>query len=116
MKIAIIGSRKFPDLEMVRRRVAQLPDDTHVLSGGAWGVDRAAEEAAKARGLRVTVYYADWDVNGKEAGILRNREVVDACDLLIAYWDGTSPGTRNCFERARKAGKPVEVHTMDEDM
>ena len=35
---------------------------------------------------------------GKRAGILRNRDIVDAADIVVAFWDGKSPGTKNSRE------------------
>lgn len=39
---------------------------------------------------------------------VRNEAMVDACDLVLALWDGTSGGTANCVHYAKKAGKPIE--------
>lgn len=51
--VGIVGSRDFPDLEMVRAFVRSLPKDACVVSGGARGVDQAAESEALNRGLTV---------------------------------------------------------------
>jgi len=40
---------------------------------------------------------------------LRNRCVVDNCDILIAVWDGTSGGTANCIKYARSIGKEPTI-------
>lgn len=108
-KVAIIGSRRYPDLSAVAAYVDLLPAGTTVVSGGAIGVDQAAEFAATRRGLRVESYHPDWDKNGKAAGFIRNRVVVERCDRLVAFWYEGSHGTADAISRAREAGKPVKI-------
>lgn len=98
------GSRGFPRLELVDEWVAALPGDTVVVSGGAKGVDQRAVEKARARGLAVRVILADWS-RGREAGGIRNQQMVDRCDEAVFFWDGKSPGTADCIRRAKAAGK-----------
>jgi uncharacterized phage-like protein YoqJ len=38
---------------------------------------------------------------------IRNEAMVDACDLLIAVWDGTKGGTANCVRYAQLMGKRI---------
>lgn len=109
MKIAIVGSRNYPHLERVWEYVQTLPPDTVIISGGARGVDRTAEAAARKRGLPVMIFAAEWGKYGKAAGMIRNEYIVAVADQIIAFYDGTSRGTANTIDRARKAGKPVEV-------
>lgn len=44
----------------------------------------------------------------------RNEYMVDACDVLVAVWDGTSGGTGNCVKYARKVGKEI-IHINPND-
>jgi hypothetical protein len=108
-RVAIVGSREFLDLQLVRDYVARLHAGCTVVSGGARGVDRAAERSARARGLAVVVFPADWVRLGRRAGVVRNREIVDACDFLVAFWDGASPGTRHSLDYAAEVGRPHEI-------
>lgn len=109
MKVAIVGSRNYSTLERVYEYVNGLPDGTIVISGGARGVDRAAEDAARSRGLKVISFRPDWKKYGKSAGFIRNKTIVDAADRVVAFWDLTSKGTRNSIERAKVAGKDVQI-------
>jgi NADPH:quinone reductase-like Zn-dependent oxidoreductase len=109
MRVAIVGSRDFTALNMVVEYVNSLPNDTVVISGGAIGVDRAAEQAAKARGLKVVIYFADWNLHGKAAGQIRNKTIVNDCDTMVAFWDGVSTGTKGSIHLASKAGKLEKV-------
>lgn len=38
---------------------------------------------------------------------LRNVWMVDNCDRVLALWNGTSGGTRNCLDYARSVKKPI---------
>jgi len=109
MRIAIVGSRNYSDLERVREYVRSLPTGTVVVSGGAIGVDKAAEFQARRCGLEVEIFIPEWNVYGKSAGFRRNKQIVDAADEVTAFWDGRSKGTLSTIHLAREAGKPVNI-------
>ena len=109
VRVAIVGSRDFPDLALVAQYVVTLEPADIIISGGARGVDTAACTAADVHGLQCFVYLPDWRTHGKSAGFKRNQQVVDACDELVAFWDGTSRGTKHSIDLARRAGKPVQI-------
>lgn len=106
--IAVVGSRIYPRLDLVREYVRGLPRDAEVVSGGAVGVDSAAEGEARARGLAVRVFRPDWS-RGPSAGHARNAEVVAAADRVVAFWDGSSAGTRSAMRIAYRERKTLEV-------
>jgi len=108
-KVAIVGSRKWTDHEMVRGYVYSLDDDDTVVSGGAKGVDSWAELYARERGLDVIIFKPDWNQHGRRAGMLRNHDIVENCDRMVAFWSDSSTGTANSISRARAAGKPTLV-------
>lgn len=107
-RYAIVGSREYPHLDLVRAFVRKLPTGSVVVSGGARGVDSVAEEAARECGLGAIVIPADWS-QGRGAGIARNADIVAAADIVVAFWDGKSRGTQNSMSRAVEAGKPLWV-------
>jgi hypothetical protein len=111
MKIAIVGSREYPDMDQVRAFVQSLSIYDTVVSGGARGVDKVAEEEAIKRNMRTAIFKAKWQEFGKRAGYLRNEEIVAACDKVVAFWDGKSKGTAHTINIARKAGKVVDIKT-----
>lgn len=45
--------------------------------------------------------YAAWKMQH------RNERMVDACDRVLALWDGSKGGTGNCIAYAEKVGKPI---------
>ena len=108
-RIAIIGSRNYPDPSAVRRFVSELPADWVVVSGGASGVDSWAEEAAFDRDLQTVVFPADWERHGRAAGPIRNAQIVDFTDEVVAFWDGASRGTLNTVVQAVRKSLPVRV-------
>lgn len=109
MIIAIVGSRNYPHLQLVRDYVASLSKDTIIVSGGAPGVDRIAVDEATKQGMKTIVYLAEWDKYGKKAGFLRNTTIVDACEKLVAFWDEESRGTNDSIVKAVDKGKKVEI-------
>ncbi len=110
MKVAIVGSRRFAEPERVTDYVNGLPERASIITGSASGVDAAATKAARARGLAVQVLPASFEETSDPARAdARNQKLVDACDVLVAFWDGASKGTRATVERALDSGKEVHV-------
>lgn len=116
-RVAIVGSRDYPDRAAVAAYVGALAEGTVVVSGGARGVDRWAEDAATARGLETLIFHADWKRHGPAAGPRRNAEVAAHADRMAAFWDGNSRGTLNAIVNAHERGVPVIVFgAMGEDV
>ena len=112
MRVGIIGSRHFAALERVTEYVNGLPAGASIVTGGASGVDAAATKAARSRGLAVQVLPMSFEeVKDAVRAEERRSKLVDSCDVLVAFWDGASPGTRSTVERALDAAKEVHVFT-----
>ncbi|MDR3736695.1 MAG: SLOG family protein [Acidobacteriaceae bacterium] len=107
--VAVIGSRRYPRLDLVDAAVASLAPGVVIISGGAEGVDHQAEEAARQCGLPIRVFPADWKNQGRKAGPLRNAQIVAAAGRVLAFWDGISRGTLNTVVLSVQAGKPVQI-------
>ncbi len=113
MRIAVVGSRHYPDLERVTAYVRGLPAGAQLVTGSAAGVDASAVSAARERGLPVEVIGASFDEFGDAAaGAARNQRLVTRCEVLVAFWDGASEGTRHTVDRALDAGREVHVFTL----
>ena len=112
MKLAVVGSRQWKDWLMVRKVINEIKPKM-IITGGAAGVDRMAMDVADRDNFYLEVYYPDWKQYGRKAGAVRNKQIVDACDKLIAFWDGKSKGTLISIEMAKQAGKLLEVFTAD---
>ena len=108
MKTAVIGSRNInvssDDIEKY------LPDScSEIVSGGANGVDACAKDYAVRRGISYTEFLPEYNNYRRGAPIVRNREIVDYSDNVLAFWDGASRGTLSVIKYCITAGKPCTV-------
>ncbi len=108
-KVAVVGSRDWPDPMAVVDYIASLPKGTVVISGGAEGVDSWAAKAARRRSLEVVEFLPDWKQFGRQAGLVRNTKIVEAADEVVAFHFDSSPGTADTIRKAEAAGKKVLV-------
>ena len=87
-----------------------LPKNASVITGSASGVDATATKAARDRGIPVQVMAASFEeLSDAAKAAARNQRLVNSCDVLVAFWDGSSEGTRATVERALDSGKEVHV-------
>ena len=107
MRVAIIGSRTFTDYERFKRCIDSLfVGLTSIVSGGAKGADKFAEQYAAEKNIPITVFLPDWENHGKQAGFVRNKQIVENSDLLVAFWDGASLGTKHSIDLAKRKKIP----------
>lgn len=114
-KIIIAGSRSFnnyPELcAICNLALLRLPSDQiEIVSGRATGADKLGEQYAKANKYKLTTFPANWTKYGKAAGPIRNKEMADYANAIIAFWDGVSPGTKNMIKVAKSLNLQVYVH------
>jgi hypothetical protein len=110
MKTIIAGSRDIQNYRLVEEAVRRSGYIiTTVISGGARGVDRLGLAYARQRRIPFQVFMPEWERLGKGAGMVRNREMANVADALIAVWDGKSKGTRNMIELASARRLPCFV-------
>ena len=110
MKLIIAGSRKFTDKDFVfsvLNSMMQFPRE--VVCGKARGVDTIGELWAKSKCIKVSEFPAFWGLYGKKAGFLRNQEMANYADSLIAFWDGESKGTASMIKLMEDRNKSVTV-------
>ncbi len=98
MKIAVVGSRNLSPSEA--ELDMYLSDAEEIVSGGARGVDSCAVEYAKKHGIKLTEFLPKYQLYGRGAPIIRNKEIVDYADKIIAFWDGSSGGTLSVIKYA----------------
>ncbi len=110
-KVAVIGSRGLS----VPNLAPYLPQTTEeIVSGGAMGVDTSARRYAQEHGLKLTEFLPDYACFGKTAPLKRNLAIIAYSELVLAFWDGASRGTRFVIEQCHRAGKPVVVYRVKE--
>jgi len=104
MKIAIIGSRGFPELHRVEEYLDSL-SDFEIITGGALGVDDIAEQWAKKNNVKCEVI-TPINPTQKFSYLLRNVEILTKADKVVAFWDGKSKGTKfvidYCYSRQKE--------------
>ena len=112
LSVAIVGSRAYarPAAVRVVAALVHKHPGCEVVSGGARGVDSIAAAAAREAGLAVREFPADWARLGRGAGLVRNRAIVEAAQVVVAFWDGRSRGTAHTIGLARAAGRQVVVY------
>lgn len=108
MKVAVIGGREFKDYDRVKR-ILDLYPITVIVSGGAKGADSLGEKYADEKNLKKEIYHPDWDLFGKSAGFLRNTTIIENCDMVVAFWDGASKGTKDSLDKAQKLKKTTLI-------
>lgn len=109
--VMVAGSRTWEDYAAVYDRLAAMnPKPKLVLHGGAQGADRHAERACSRLGIKTYSLLPRYSVHGPKAPLRRTDALLDeAPDLVLAFWDGRSPGTGYTIREAEKRGIPVEV-------
>jgi hypothetical protein len=118
-RIAIVGSRDYPRLHLVRRYIRTLAPSATVISGARapdtevdeaiTDVDSCAIREAERCGLTVQVFPPDSHGGGRAAAVHCNALIAEAADKVLAFWDGKSRGPLDSVRTARAAGKPVAV-------
>lgn len=112
----ISGSRTINDYQLLEAAIAESGwQPTEIIAGGSSGVDKLAEQFADQHGLPITIFRPNWALHKRGAGHRRNEDMVNACDVLVAIWDGKSPGTAHAVKYARKKRKPVFIKIVDDD-
>ena len=114
MRLIIAGSRSFTHYQHLCQTLApERHRITQVLTGGARGADQLGYRWAWKHAIKHQVCRADWERFGKSAGVRRNYQMAQAGDLLLAFWDGRSAGTRHMISCMQQLGKPCVIVRTD---
>lgn len=117
MRVIIAGSRhmpfsSYPLIAVAAARFETITgqDITEVVCGMAHGADTFGMKwAVLEKKCKVAKFPADWDTHGKAAGPIRNSEMADYADGLIAFlWDN-SRGTANMIQQMQARNKPCYI-------
>lgn len=111
-KVIIAGGRDFSDYDLLSEKCDYYlgkKTNVEVVSGGAKGADNLGERYAKERNIPVKLFLADWVKLGKRAGFVRNAEMAEYADALIAFWDKSSKGTKHMIDTANEKELSVKV-------
>jgi predicted Rossmann fold nucleotide-binding protein DprA/Smf involved in DNA uptake len=118
ISLAIVGSRGFTDYHEMKTIVDHVFQNDFssiekIVSGGAVGADSLARTLASELKVPLQEFLPDWKTFGRKAGPLRNADIIKAADVVIAFWDGTSSGTKSSIALAIKNGKRVFVYNVE---
>lgn len=106
MRVAVIGSRNLS----VENLGDYLPENTtEIVSGGAKGVDTCARDYALSHDIKITEYLPEYEKYGKAAPLKRNITIIQNADLVLAFWDGKSKGTKFVIDSCEKLEVEVRV-------
>jgi len=107
MRVAVIGSRSLT----VRELGKYIPESTtEIVSGGAKGVDSSAREYAMSHGIKLTEFLPEYEKYGRSAPLKRNITIIEYSDVVLAFWDGKSHGTKYVIDNCKKLGVPVKIY------
>lgn len=109
MKVAVIGGRDFNSYILAKEILDEIDGIDLIVSGGALGADTIGEQYAKDNNINTLIFKPDWKKYGKGAGFARNKDIINNSDIVVAFWDGKSKGTRNSIDTAVKLNKDVRI-------
>ena len=116
VNVIVAGGRDFENYNLIESELDKLfgdNQDVTVISGKALGADTLGEQYATSKGFKIDEYPANWKKYGKRAGMVRNKQMADNANMLVAFWDGKSKGTGNMIKEARKKKLKVKVVRTD---
>lgn len=114
-KLIVAGGRDFNDYTVLSREIEQLANTTYanhevsIVCGMARGADALGLRFAIEHQVFFYEFPADWTRYGNRAGPIRNRQMGDFADGLLAFWDGQSKGTHNMIDYMQRLKKPVHI-------
>ena len=68
---------------------------------------------AEKHGIKLTEFLPEYAKYKRGAPLKRNEQIIDYADMILAFWDGKSKGTKFVIEKARAAGKDVRVIVIE---
>ena len=114
-KVVIAGGRDFNDFprlcdvmdKLLERQIKV--NKIIIISGGARGADTLGERYARLRNFGVIKMKADWSKDGKRAGFIRNKEMLNIADGVVCFWDGKSRGTEHMVNITKGSLKHLRI-------
>lgn len=110
MVTIIAGSRNVEDYNQLLSAIDALPwKISKVVSGCARGVDKMGEKWARENDIPIDRFPANWNGFGKSAGYVRNLQMAQNAQALLALWDSRSKGTGHMIKIAYEHSLKVFV-------
>ncbi|MBV5326156.1 MAG: DUF2493 domain-containing protein [Chlorobium sp.] len=83
-----------------------------IVSGGAKGADTLAENYAREYQIDTLIFKPDYKKYGRVAPIIRNATIIDNANIVVAFWNGKSKGTKNAIDNAKRKMKVVKIDSQ----
>lgn len=119
MNIAIVGGRDFSDYTLLKESLSAyisiysgIPDN--IVSGGAKGADTLAAQFAAEMDIPLLVFKPDYQKYRRGATLVRNTQIIENADVVFAFWDGQSKGTKDSITKAKKLQKELHIISYGE--
>ena len=118
MNIAIVGGRDFSDYTLLKERLSRyisiygVPEN--IVLGGAKGADTLAAQFATEMDIPLLVFKPDYQKYGRGATLVRNTQIIENADVVFAFWDGKSKGTKDSITKAKKLQKELYIISYGE--
>ena len=77
---------------------------TKIVSGGARGADTLGIHYAIDNNIIYEEFLPNYSKYGKKAPFVRNKLIVNNSEIIVAFWDGNSRGTRHSLDYAINRG------------
>lgn len=128
-RVIVAGGRKFDDYDKLTKAIdswkkekkISKDDKVTIVCGCAEGADDLGRRYANEHGFEVAEFPANWNLLGKTAGILRNKEMAKYASesetkngYLIAFWNGKSKGTKNMVDTAIQYELPITIFSYQD--
>jgi hypothetical protein len=120
--IAIVGSRSFSNFDLLNEVMSEIIEKegnfSNVVSGGAKGCDTLANDWAISNGVNIIVFlpkYENFPSKKKwMAPKERNTLIVENSDIVLAFWDMKSTGTKDTIDKSVEINKKVYLYDITE--
>lgn len=91
--------------------IANIYEESTWIHGGAKGFDQQVESFAVAHSIPTKVFLPEYSkFPYKQAPIIRNKSMLDICDIVVACYDGRNHGgTHFVVTEAKKLGKKLII-------
>ena len=117
MIVGVVGSREGFSYESIKYELdTYKPTITKIVTGGASGVDSFVDYYCDRTGIELEVIRPlNYEKYGKLGYLYRNVEIITKSDMIIAFWNGESKGTKFVIEYARARDKIVQVICVEKN-
>ena len=121
--LLVAGTRTFTDYLLLKKTLDHLlinhQTDTVIIEGEARGVDTLARKYAEEKGFECMKFPANWNLYGKRAGYIRNRQMHEELAKhekrgCVLFWDMESKGTKQNIGLCEEFKTPLRIVNIRE--